>query len=278
MDRTILNGIQRDCDTIHSRIGVDKNLILINYADFDLEATLDSSNFEIDNTNRNIKGLSDIKLNPGAVLYTFEGTEYSVVPTVTPVPLENGTFNYTHSVAFTVYSKKSKDRDTLEQLSSSRVIAVTRDKSTGLYELFGATLGLRVSGIERTYTGSQNSNFYNVTLATPDIYVLAEPSLSKLSVALNGFTNIVPIPPTDNDMIDITDLNDNIIRLVGTNITTLTLTNNYIAGTPKVYYNGQRIHKGVGVYDYIEVGNNQIVLNFELESTSVIIVDYKKPV
>lgn len=275
MDSTILNGIKKDCDTIYSRIGVDKDLILINYSDFDLEATLESGNFESDNTNQNIKGLSDIKLKENAVLNIFEGTEYSVIPTVTPVALENGKFNYKHSIAFTVYSKLSKDRETLEKLSSSRVIAVTKDKSTGLYEIFGMHLGLRVSGIERSYTGSQNSNFYSVTISTPDIYVLSEPLLSRLSVALNGFTEIIPTPTPDGSMKDITDLDQDIIKVVGTNITTITLTNNYIAGTPKVYFNGQRIHKGSGTYDYLEIGTNQIILNFELVPTSVLIVDYK---
>jgi hypothetical protein len=273
MDSTILNGIKKDCDTIQSRIGVDKDLILINYTDFDLESTLESSNIETNNNNLNIKGLSDIKLYEDAVLNIFEGTEYSVVPTVTPVALENGLFNYKHSITFTVYSKLSKDRETLEKLSNSRVIAVTRDKSTGLYELFGMYLGLRVSGIERSYTGSQNSNFYSVTIATPEIYVLSEPYLSKLSVALNGFTNIIPMP--DGSMTDITDLNDDIVKVIGTNITTLTLTNNYVAGTPKIYFNGQRIHKGSSTYDYIEIGTNQIILNFELVPASIIIVDYK---
>lgn len=275
MDSTILSGIKKDCDTINSRIGVDKDLILINYSDFDLEATEASSNIEISNVNLNIKGLSDIKLKSGAALYVFEGTEYSVVPSVAPVALENGKFNYKHSINFTVYSKLSKDRDTLETLSESRVIAVTKDKSTGLYEVFGMHLGLRVTGIERAYIGSQNSNFYTVTIATPDIYVLAEPSLSKLSVALNGFTTITPTDPTDDGMKDVTDLDENIVKEIGTDITTLTLTKNYVAGTPKVYYNGQRLIKGTVIYDYMEIGTNKIILNFEIDFDAVMIVDYK---
>lgn len=278
MDSTILNGIQRDCATINSRIGVDKDLILINYSDFDYDATMLESNREISNSNGNIKGLSDIKLKPTAVLNTFEGTDYSVVPSVSHSVLENGKFNYSHSISFTVYSKLSKDRKTLETLSNSKIIAVTRDKSTGLFELFGAQQGLRMSEVSRTYTGSQNSNFYTVAIATPDFYVLKESSLSEMSVALNGFTNIIPTPPSESDMKEITDLDNNIIKVVGTNITTLTLTDNYIPGTPKVYFNGQRIHKGSGIYDYIEVGTNQIILNFEIEPTSVIIVDYKTPI
>ena len=44
--------------------------------------------------------------------------------------------------------------------------------------------GLKVSGIERAYVGAQNSNFYTVTLATPDIAVVRESTLGELAVGI----------------------------------------------------------------------------------------------
>ena len=90
-----------------------------------------------------------------------------------------------HSIAFTVYSKTAKDRKTLERLANSRVVAIAVDRSTGLFELFGADQGLKLSGLERAYTGSQTSNFYTVTLATPDIAVIRESTTGLLATAIN---------------------------------------------------------------------------------------------
>ena len=94
----------------------------------------------------------------------------------------HSTCNKLHSIMYYVYSKLAKDRKTLEKLAGSRVIAIAVDRSTGLYELFGADQGLKLSGLERAYTGSQNSNFYTVTLATPDIAVIRESSIAQLAV------------------------------------------------------------------------------------------------
>jgi hypothetical protein len=48
---------------------------------------------------------------------------------------------------------------------------------------------LKVSGLERAYVGAQNSNFYQVTLLTPEIGVIKESNLAELSALLT--TNIV---------------------------------------------------------------------------------------
>ena len=45
--------------------------------------------------------------------------------------------------------------------------------------------GLKLSAIERAYVGAQNSNFYTVTIATPDIAVIREGNLAKLAVGIN---------------------------------------------------------------------------------------------
>jgi hypothetical protein len=181
----ITAGILLDCDTINAAVGVDKDLILVNYEDFDAAATKDPLNIEADDTNNNIGGLTNIELRTGAVQYIFEGTDYSVIPNVTAEVKEDGNIWYLHSIAFTVYSKKSADRQTLVDLGNSRVIAVAIDRSTGLYELFGADQGLKLSAVERAYVGSQNSNFYSVTLATPDIAVIRESSIGLLAFAIN---------------------------------------------------------------------------------------------
>lgn len=192
----ITNGIALDCAVFNESIGADKDLILINYSDFDFESTNSIYNRQTNDVLNNLRGLTNIFLKPGAIQHVFEGTDYSVIPTVSPEVREDGNLWYTHSIAFTVYSKKSEDRETLITLGKSTVIAVTRDRSTGLYELFGMSQGLKVTGIDRTYTGSQNSNFYQVTIATPEINVIKEPSLSELSVDLdNGSVIPTPLPP-----------------------------------------------------------------------------------
>lgn len=193
-NKNITNGIALECGVFFEAIGADKDLILVNYDDFDLEQTASIYNRQIDNTLENIRGLTDIFLKPGAVQYVFEGTDYSVVPSVTPETREDGNLWYSHSIAFTVYSKKSQDRETLLSLGGSRVIAITKDRSSGLYELFGMYQGLRVNEISRTYTGTQSSNFYQVTIATPEINVVKEPSLSELSINLDGGTIFPPAP------------------------------------------------------------------------------------
>ena len=181
----ITAGIALDCDTINAAVGVDKDLILVNYEEFDAALTKDAANIEADDTNNNIGGLTNIELKTGAVQYIFEGTDYSVIPNITAEVKDDGNIWYLHSIAFTVYSKKSADRQTLIDLGNSRVIAIALDRSTGLYELFGADQGLKLSAVERAYVGSQNSNFYTVTLATPDIAVIRESSIGQLAFKIN---------------------------------------------------------------------------------------------
>lgn len=184
-DGLITSGIERDCNTVNAPVGVDKDLILVNYEDFDRTATLDANNIESDDSNNNLMGLTNIQLKAGAVQHVFEGTDYSVIPNVTTEIREDGNAWFLHSLAFTVYSKLSKDRKTLEDLGESRVIAIAKDRSTGLYEIFGVDQGLKLSGLERAYTGSQNSNYYTVTIATPDVAVIRESTIGLLSVGIN---------------------------------------------------------------------------------------------
>lgn len=187
-DGLIVSGIARDCVTVNAPVGVEKDLILVNYEDYDRVATLAASNQESDDSNNNQDGLGSIFLKTGAVQHVFEGTDYSVIPNVTSEVKEDGDSWFIHSIAFTVYSKRAKDRKTLEDLAESRVVAIAVDRSTGLYELFGSDQGLKLSGLERAYTGSQNSNFYTITLATPDIAVVRESTIGLLSVGIN--TNV----------------------------------------------------------------------------------------
>jgi hypothetical protein len=177
-------GIERDCDNINAPVGVDKDLILVNYEDFDFAATTDVSNREADDTNGNLNGFTTIFLKTGTIQYTFEGTDYSVVPNVTSEIKEDGDSWYIHNITMTVYSKSAETRKTLEQLGGARVIAIAKDRSTGLYELFGMDQGLKLSAIERAYVGAQNSNFYTVTMASPDIAVIREGNLGELAVSI----------------------------------------------------------------------------------------------
>jgi len=184
-NKLIAAGVPRNCDIIEAAIGLDKDLILVNYEDFDKVATKLVGNREADDTNGNQGGLSAIQLKSGAIQYVFEGSDYSVVPTVTPETKEDGTVVYVHSLAFTVYDKSAKTRKVIEDLGSSLVIAIAVDRSTGLYEIFGMDQGLRLNGVERAYIGTQNSNFYAITIATPDIAVVRETTLGELAIAIN---------------------------------------------------------------------------------------------
>ena len=179
---TLAAGVPLVCADLSAQIGVGKDLILVNYAEFDLATTL--ATIEADNTNGNEEGLTNINLLVGAVQYVFEGTDYSVVPAVTPEIKEDGTVWYGHSLLFTAYSKTAKTRKVIESLGGARVIAIAVDRSTGLYELFGADQGLTLSGAERPYTGSQKSNFYDVTISTPEIGVVKETTMGLLAVNL----------------------------------------------------------------------------------------------
>lgn len=184
-DGLIQSGIERNCNTVNAPVGVNKDLILVNYEDYDRIATLLPANQESDNSNNNEDGLTNIELKIGAVQHIFEGTDYSVIPNITGEVKEDGDTWFLHSIAFTVYSKLAKDRKTLEDLAESRVVAIAVDRSTGLYELFGSDQGLKLSGLERAYVGAQNSNFYTVNLATPEIAVVRESTIGLLAVGIN---------------------------------------------------------------------------------------------
>jgi hypothetical protein len=179
---TLAAGVPLVCAEQSAQVGLQKDLILVNYSDFDLATTLGT--IEADNTNNNEGGLTNINLLVGAVQYTFEGTDYSVVPTIAPEVKEDGAVWFNHSILFTAYSKTAKTRAVIESLGGARVVAIAIDRSTGLYELFGADQGLKMTGAERAYVGSQKSNFYDVTLSTPEIGVVKEGSLPKLAVNL----------------------------------------------------------------------------------------------
>ena len=180
----IVSGISLNCDDINAAVGVGKDLILVNYSDFDRALTLAAGNIEADDTNGNIEGLTTIFLKTGAVQYVFEGTDYSVQPNVASETKEDGNSWYIHSILFTSYNKDSSARNVIEDLGQSNVVAIAVDRSTGLYELFGADQGLKLSALERAYVGTQTSNFYQVTLATPDIAVVRESSVGLLSVGI----------------------------------------------------------------------------------------------
>ena len=180
--QVITAGITLNCDDINAAIGVDKDLVLINWDNFDRANTLDPTNFEVDDSNGNEGGLTAIYVLDAAATYTFEGTDYSVQPTISSEVKEDGNSWFLHSLLFTSYNKESKARNVIEDLAWSRVVAVAVDRSTGLFELFGADQGLKISAVERAYVGTQTSNFYQITLTTPDIAVVRESTMGLLSV------------------------------------------------------------------------------------------------
>lgn len=186
----ITSGIVKDCKTINAPIGVEKDLILVNYDEYDRLKTLAEANQIETPDAENEGGLTAIFLKTLATQYVFEGTDYSVIPNVTAEVRELGDAWYLHSIVFTVYNKTSKARKVIENLGQSKVVAICVDRSTGLYELFGSDQGLKITALERAYTGAQNSNFYTVTIATPDIAVVRESTVGML--ALSVVTDVAP--------------------------------------------------------------------------------------
>ncbi len=175
----LTSGIDKDCGNINAIIGVEKDLILVNYSDFDRDLTM--SLRDVDDSNGNKDGISIIQFYEGTVLYIFQGTEFSVNPSFKMTKGENNTTKYTHSIGFTVYSKSSATRNTLMELSGAHVLAIVVDRSTGLYEIFGADRGLYMGDLSRTYNGSQQSNFYSVGIETPPNSFLKESTMGELA-------------------------------------------------------------------------------------------------
>ena len=178
----ITSGISLNCEDINAPIGVEKDLILINWDNYDRDNTLAAANVEADDTNGNDGGLLNIFVYDNSLLYTFEGTDYSVQPTISSEVKEDGNTWFIHTLLFTAYNKESIARNVIEDLAWSKVVAVVIDRSTGLYELFGADQGLKITTVDRAYVGTQTSNFYQVTIATPDIAVVRESTLGLLAV------------------------------------------------------------------------------------------------
>lgn len=187
-DGLLTGGAEFDCNNSSAAVGVDKDLILVNYDEFNKALTLGAANREADDTNGNEGGLTNIELNVGATQHIFEGKDYSVIPSITSEIRENGDSWFIHSLAFMVYNKTAKVRKTLEELAESKVVAIVKDRSTGLYEIFGINHGLKLSALERVYVGGQNSNYYTTTIATPDIAVIREPTVGELAVSINTAT------------------------------------------------------------------------------------------
>jgi hypothetical protein len=177
----ITSGIGIDCDfSVGKAVGVEKDLILGNYEDFKRELTL-SEERESDDTNNNKDGLRRVEFKDATVLHTFKGKQNSVVPGFSAQELEDGRIVYTHSLNFTVFNKTSEARHNLMNLSSARLVAITVDKSTGLFEIFGIDRGLKLNNISREYVGSQSSNYFQVSLTTPSQAVLKETRIPELT-------------------------------------------------------------------------------------------------
>ena len=191
MNNLITSGILKNCDSIYDIIGVDKDLILVNYVDFNVDLTLSKVNKVLESEDINYKGISRIILNANAQTYFFNGSYNSVAPTITPELREDNKMRYSHEITFIAYSKTAEDRKMMESLSKSKVIAITKDLSTGLYELFGAKVGLTFKSISRQYSGAQNSNFYSITLGTADTAILKEDTMGELSEKIILSTDLI---------------------------------------------------------------------------------------
>jgi hypothetical protein len=77
------------------------------------------------------------------------------------------------------------------------------------------------------------------------------------------------------DKVFIIDYDYNIIGArdgINTNYST---SSNFVTGTTRVYLNGVRLTRGVG-YDYVEVSNNQITLDYSPVPSDRLIIEYEQ--
>lgn len=72
-----------------------------------------------------------------------------------------------------------------------------------------------------------------------------------------------------------TDYDYNITGIKNGLNTNFSTSSNFVTGTTKVYLNGLRLTMGVG-YDYIEVSNNQITLDYSPVASDRLIIEYEK--
>lgn len=72
-----------------------------------------------------------------------------------------------------------------------------------------------------------------------------------------------------------TDYDYDIVGLRNSINTAFSTSNNFVAGSTKVYRNGLRMTKGVG-YDYQETGTNQITFTNAPDNGDLLIIDYIK--
>ena len=117
----ITSGITKDCATVNAAIGVDKDLILVNYEDFDYKKTFDPLNRETSGSN--IKGLKEIFLKIGTEQHIFEGTDYSVIPSIIPEVREDGSgtwFSSTKPLSHCTISTGAGTCSTVSWASSQR--------------------------------------------------------------------------------------------------------------------------------------------------------------
>jgi hypothetical protein len=114
-----------------------------------------------------------------AGLYKFTGTRYGNTTASDFAQTEGGNANFTHTVVLSLQDITAVQKDALEDLAYSQVVAIV-ESSAGRFEMFGYPLGLAVSSAVRnsgntpqdttnrlvTLTGQQSS--IEKTVAIPD--------------------------------------------------------------------------------------------------------------
>lgn len=147
--------------------GVEQRLLLINKADWDLNAVIEYD-LEIPTL---IISISLINL---AVAYEFEGTRKSINPQTAFTP-STFTVGYDHQVEFLIFDISSAQKYNIEEMALSKgIVAIIQNKNVegnddSIFEAFGKDVGLEIQAGPMRINGDVESNgAYTINLKTSD--------------------------------------------------------------------------------------------------------------
>jgi hypothetical protein len=144
--------------------GVKDRLFLFNFSDFE-DATLTRNGV-------NTQIIEDIILASGAVGYTIEGQNNSIMPKQAFV---KGTYSskWDHEVGFIAWSLSPTVKDQVEKLGKGRVVAIVEnnykgDTGNAAYEIYGLDCGLILETAERDPNNQETDGGFQITLKSSE--------------------------------------------------------------------------------------------------------------
>lgn len=157
----ITQGIANNCAYPLSG-GVDDRLLLINYSDWkDAVITRNITNNQI---------IENIVLASGANAFVFEGQNNSNTPKNDMV--KGKVFNnFTHEVAFLALTKDAATKETLEEITKGRFVAIVQNNYKGnagasAFEVYGGDAGMICTVMGADPANADTQGAYSITLAS----------------------------------------------------------------------------------------------------------------